>query len=187
MRINKRIKVWEAAEKKDSFRPVFEFVYFKDGFAYASDAHIVVRVPVEKLFEGDLTFEPSILNDVLFHASLWKKCSSYDRVDIVVEDDTPVLCVYVDTQKIKISFVRTTEGYKPPKYADIFKEEGGESEPIKKIAFSSALLRRLTTSMGTERVKMFFANERAKIFVYPLNDLETEACGLIMPLTIMND
>ena len=33
----------DLACENDSFRPVFSYIHFKDGYAYASDAHILVK------------------------------------------------------------------------------------------------------------------------------------------------
>lgn len=77
---NKKVKMHEACAN-DELRPVMACIYFKDGYAYASNGHILVK---NKVSEISSIPEDQIeqLNDVYLHKDIYKKILEFDEIDI---------------------------------------------------------------------------------------------------------
>lgn len=80
---NKKVKMHEACAN-DGLRPVMECIYFKDGYAYASDGHILVK---NKVSEISSISEEQIaqLDNVYLHKDIYKKILEFDLIDISAE------------------------------------------------------------------------------------------------------
>ena len=187
MKINKKFKIWEVAEKSDTLRPAMEYICFRNGYAYATDAHILIRVPIEELFEEEALHINAEelkeqLNGVLFHAALWKKVAAFEGLRIEVENDIPVFKTKINKHEIIFRFVKDGSPFKYPKAEELFKAE--PKEPVSRIAFPSVLLAKLAAAMGENDIILNFASEKDKILISPLFKGRTNASGVIMPKMI---
>ena len=66
------------------YRPAQSLIYFKDGYAYATDAHILVKVKLTEIssFQED---QLSMLDDKAIHKSVYAKLLIFDRIEITPE------------------------------------------------------------------------------------------------------
>ena len=82
-------KLWKACAKKNDVRPVLEYVFFRNGYAYASDAHILVRVPLDlcTTFPDE---QRELLDGYAIHGQMLKNVVKYEKVtvshEVVVRD-----------------------------------------------------------------------------------------------------
>ena len=68
----------------DSIRVVMEHIYFQDGFAYASDAHVLVKNDLS-VCSSISQEQIEILNGKLLHKDAYKEILKYDVIDISEE------------------------------------------------------------------------------------------------------
>lgn len=178
-RFNKQYQLWKACGKNE-LRPALEYVCFDNGYAYASDGHILARVNINTLTSLLSDEEKQMLNGYCIHAEVFKVLLRYDNVKIVQDDDGVTIVCYVHWNNISIKLVeKKTIG--APDYEKTLKAEG-ESHPIEKIGIDKNFLNNLTDAIGLKSVKMDFYSESAKIIVSPINEDYLDIKGLIMPI-----
>ena len=180
-RFRKEFKLWKACEKKgNSARDCLEYVCFDNGFAYASDGHILAKIDLKTLttFDDD---EIGCLNGHCIHADVYRLLTHYDNIHIGTTDDGNLTLV-VEVYKNTLTFgLAKKEKIAPPIFESVLKAEG-EHKPIEKIGIEKTFLNNLTDAIGQSRVKMDFYSESSKIIVTPINADYMGVTGLIMPI-----
>lgn len=179
-RFRKEFKLWKACEKKGTTRICLEYVCFDNGYAYASDGHILAKIPLKTLttFEDD---EINCLNGYCIHADAYRLLTHYDNIHIGTKgDDTLTLVCDIRENTLTFGLVKK-EKIAPPNFESVLKAEG-EHKPIEKIGIEKTFLNNLTDAIGFSRVKLDFYSESSKIIVTPINDDFTDVKGLIMPI-----
>ena len=69
---------------EDGLRPVMEYVHFIGGYAYATDAHVMVRAKIADI--SDFTEEEiAILDNKSIHAHLFRQLIQRRRVEVTPE------------------------------------------------------------------------------------------------------
>ena len=186
MKSNKNIKLWLAAST-DKFREVLQYIYFQDGYAYASNSHILVKIPAIMLFdlEGDASIdieeETKKLQGFLVHSSVWKLLTTFPEVQIKREGDfEPEVTIEAKKAQhiISVSLVNSSS-YKVPNYEETIVAKEAR-EPIQRIGVNVDFLADLTAAMGADNIKLGFTTAKSKIFVEPEPNLYGEL-GMIMP------
>lgn len=176
----KEFKLWKACSKKEEFRPVMEHVLFKDGYAYASDSHVLVRVPLEECttFDED---QRALLDGYLIHRSMLQYIVGFDTVLVKKTDDGDV---YLEANAggniIKVQLAKDGGDLKYPN-AEAILQRKSERTPVQKIGFAPKFIASLTDALGTSRLEFAFADEKSAVFVRPVSEI-SEAIGVIMPI-----
>ena len=188
-------KLYEAASEKDLLRPEMERIHFLGGFAYATDAHILVRVPLSicTSFEPE---EAAELNGFCIHRKLLKMIYGFDRVKIertmtaedaygnLLEDAQVVVYITVVFQGQQIRF-RLERSNLPfvEQFEKILQSEG-ERRPLSRIGLNTRLLSKVSAAMNMELVSMDFTTESNKIYITSTNALNSGAMAIIMPVMV---
>lgn len=185
---SKRHQIWRAAAH-DEMRPVMNYIFFENGFAYASDAHILVRIPIGYIsyFDDD---ENKKLNGHGIYAPAYKFITSLGILQIEeCKIKTPKgmedgICFVgcMDSCEVRVNLTNPSQ-HKHPDYDPLFNMPG-ERTPIKRIGLSQKYLGRLTAALGTPDVKMEFIDNKRSIFVSPISALETGSEAVIMPIAL---
>lgn len=78
---NRCLRMDLACSRNDYFRPVFSYIHFKDGYAYASDTHILVK---NNLSECSTFTDEEIekLDGKFIGSKAYKSILSYDMVQV---------------------------------------------------------------------------------------------------------
>lgn len=184
-------KLWLACEqpKANAARPILEYVFFKNGFAYASNAHILVRVPLEIC----TTFgeeERETLNGFAIHSTLLKFIVGFEAVSVEKEVITQhgtdkIVAVLVAKREDNEVRIRLSDSLDvtPPDF-DAVLAENKERKPISDIGFRTKFLADLTAAMGAEQIKMGFTTANGKVYVEPTQDVSYNVLGIIMPIMV---
>ena len=186
MKINKKYKLWEATAK-DDFRPIFEYIFFQDGFAYATTGHVLIKVSINLLFEVnpmDPEDQLSLLNGYCIHAELYKKLTGYGQVWFEQVEGRTHINVLFEQQKVSIA-LKNSEEIKPLAFEKVL-QFSGSREPVEAFGVNPYLLVNLAHALGVDKgVKLTFTKKGEKIFVEPANEEEGyPRIGLIMPIYI---
>ena len=184
-------KLWKACAKESLARPVLEYVFFRNGFAYASDANILVRVPLNLCTTFD---EESIdlLDGFAIHASLLKNLVKYEKVEVAHdivrrngEDKVvAVLIAWKENNCVKV-YLSDNLSVRPPNFEGIL-QMPKEVVTVSKIGMYSKRTDTLAEAMGTKRMKMIFTQKDGVIFVHPVEE-DNESVGAIMPLMLYEE
>lgn len=181
LNFKKEFKLWKACAD-DSFRPVLEHVLFKDGYAYASNSHILVRVPLAECTTfDDSTIE--LLDNCLIHKSMLKYIVGFDVVLVEKTDDGAVsLKAKAETNTITVQLGENGESLKYPDVEGLLQSKNDRT-PIMQIGLDPKLVYSLTEALGTDLLKFEFSDERSAVFVTPTRR-ESQALGLVMPFML---
>lgn len=181
LNFKKDFQLWKACET-DAIRPVMEHILFKDGYAYASDSHVIVRVPLEECttFEED---QRALLDGCLIHKSMLKYIVGFDIVRIEkTEDGVVYLEARTGENIVKVQLGKNGDVLKYPNAEEILKGSKDRT-PIQKIGFAPKFIASLTAALGTDRIKFEFASENSAVFVRPISEI-SNALGVIMPIMV---
>lgn len=199
LRINfdRSYKLWSACEDTNLVDDKMEYVYFLNGHAYASNRHIVAKVPLELC----TTFQPedyAKLNNCRIHRTILKMLCSFQVVTIsedwnIINHDGKLLNEKGDPERfVQISAARgdnyinveLLQCKAAPDFESIFKIEG-EREPIRSLGIRVKFLGDLCAAMGISSVKMRFSQFNGKVFVEDVSSVDgPKASGVIMPLQL---
>lgn len=175
---SKAIKLYDIAAQ-DCLRPAMQCIHFENGYAYATDGHMLIRAKLE-----DITnFEPEEL------AIIEGKCISADSLKRiyahpVVEITNDGFVAKDDTTGCKITYTFTD-----PKVIDKFPDcekvlqEAANSplHPKDVIGISYNLLDTLTNAMGCKgNTKIEFRGEKGYTALVTSLDLFNSITGLLM-------
>jgi len=177
MKFNEKYKI-EKAVTTDKLRPAMcEIQIDKDGKQLvATNGHILAMIPCE-IAEADIARR--IRPDVITKArKAEKSLPKYQRTDKINLNNANATVTLADSSIVPNSIC---EDNYPNWQAVIPKIE--ESEEI---ALNVELLDRLTDAIGTKSIKIVFDTKHKTqgMKVYPLNDGDNNAWGLLMPLRI---
>lgn len=181
LNFKKDFQLWKACAT-DALRPVMEHILFKDGYAYASDSLVLVRVPLEECttFEED---QRALLDGCLIHKSMLKYIVGFDIVRVEkTEDGAVYLEARTGENTVRVQLGKNGEPLKFPNAEKIL-EGSKDRTPIQKIGFNPKSIASLTAALGTDRLKFEFASENSAVFVRPASEL-SNALGVIMPIMV---
>lgn len=161
---------------KDKLRPELQYIHFKNGYAYASDAYVLIKQPLSLSHIQ----EPENLEGKAIHSSIFKEIRKMKHV-VCTPDGFE--CRTKDNQKVFYQYSKTNT---PPNFeAVIPKDElGGVAE----IGIKPALVSRLGKAMagGTYGLKAVFRGECRAIVFEPIQREYNGEIGLIMPMILTN-
>ena len=174
-------KIYVACESgTESVRDAYHHVFFKNGYAYATDAHILARVRLSTITQGFDQDELSNLDGKSVHRDVFKQLLKYKHVDI--KEDR----IEAKFGHHTVSFSLLDEKVvKAPDFDSVIESELTEERtPIKNIGINSEYLNNLAIAMGIfASVKLDFTTIKSKIYVTDTSCVN-DALGIIMPTYI---
>lgn len=191
----KEYKLFKACEKEDALRQNMERVYFQGGNAYATDAHIMVKVPLAycTTFEDE---EILALNGFCIHHKLLKMLYDFDVVTIertmaaedaygnLLEQAEEVVYIKVvwQGQQIRFRLERSDKEF-VQNFETILATETGHT-PIKQIGISPSRLKQIAEAINMDHINMAFTTAKDKIFIRSTNEEDQKAgpMAIIMPI-----
>ena len=179
LNFKKDFQLWKACAT-DIIRPVMEYILFKDGYAYASDSHILVRVPLDECttFEED---QRSLLDGCLIHKSMLKYIVGFDIVRVEKSEDGAVyLEARTGENTVKVQLGKNGDVLMYPNAEEILKGSDDRT-PIQKIGFNPKFIASLTAALGTDLLRFEFTSDNSAVFVRPVSAV-SNAVGVIMPI-----
>lgn len=197
-RINfkKDYKLFAACEKAESsVDGNTERVYFEHGNAYATDRHILIRVPLNWCTPFD-DEQIAALNGFCVHAKILKLIYGFDVVTIektlttedaydnLLEEAEPIVYIKAVYQGEQVrfrlersdkEFVQKLEGF-------LASEDGWK--PLNKVGINTALLHKISQALNMDSVQMDFTQSGGKIFIKSVmeEDQKSGPSAIIMPI-----
>lgn len=170
-------KVFNCAAKNDMLRPAMNHVHFKNGYVYATDAHMLVRAKIRDIstFTDE---EIALLEGKSIHANLLKKIYSHHFVEIK-EDG---FHASDDKQGWEIVYLFNDEksAPTPPNFEYILSKS--EHAELDKIGLNANLLSKLTSAIGCgNNTRLDFTGSSTQIFVFEIGNV-LDIKGIIMPM-----
>jgi len=161
------------------FRPAQSLIYFKDGYAYATDAHILVKVRITEISSFQ-EIQLDVLEGKAIHKSVYARLLSFDRVEIT--PDGFKATVPEAESFITFGFAGIQENMVEDIEKVIFNARNNKQTEITTFGINPTLLKRLDCLFSdTYGVRIIIKDPNKPILVkWSWHD----AIGLIMPVMI---
>ena len=78
---SKSIRLYDITSQNDLLRPAMSCVYFKDGYAYATEAHMLIKAKIEDICNFDPE-EIAILEGKMISGASFKRVCSHQEVQV---------------------------------------------------------------------------------------------------------
>jgi len=170
----KQFKLHKACAN-DEYRPVMAYIQFKDGYAYATDAHIAVRANLQHISALDPE-DIAKLNGYFIHSSQYEMLLKYSHIEI---GDGFIKLIGMD------GITNTLELKKDMKFpnVDAVINDDGEQKTLQSVGFNYSLLGRLREAMGlTQKTILHFKGKGAQLHVTGEDSKYYDVRGIIMPI-----
>lgn len=174
----------------DEIRPAMQYVCFKDGYAYATDAHIAVRADlhaISALSDDDI----AKLNGHLIHKSQYEQLLKYSAIEIgdgtiTLIDPESKARTTMQLFKLAESGEEVLEGCISYPNVDAIINSDRSEEPLQQVGFNIVLLNKIAAAMGiTSRIGLRFTTKDHQMVVLGVEP-GIDVRGIIMPI-LMND
>jgi hypothetical protein len=164
----------------DNARPSLHYIYFSNGYAYASNAHVLVRNKIAEFCTLDEE-QIKLLQGKLLHKRHYQKILEYKHVKIF---DTHIECF--GNSKENARFYFCTEGMKYPDAEKITNEAlNSPNESVDSVILRNNNIVQLQAALyNSERCEFIFKGENRAII---LACQDSESIGMIMPITKYNN
>lgn len=179
-------KIHLATSKEKHFRKHLQYIQIKGGFAYATDCHIMVKMPLSELFGKE-----SELNKDDYHfyieAKEWQKNKFYNGVKFLLDGGN-----YLEATDQKGNKLGVIKIVTPPQFEHIGRFPDCESviysseqltEALDIISFNPFLLSTLCEALGGSESK-FIYTFFGRLKTIQVRNKETLTLGILMPIDI---
>lgn len=179
----------------DDLRPAMHYICFKDGYAYATDAHIAVRANLHAICALS-DEEIAKLNGHLIHKSQYEMLLKYSTIEI--GDGTITLIDPESKASTVIQLVKLAESSEAAEVSegkaiyfpnvDAIIDKDRSEEPLQQVGFSYSLLGRIIAAMGItpNRVGLRFTTRGHQMVVLGVEP-GIDVSGIIMPILLNED
>ena len=172
----------------DDLRPEMGYVFFKDGNAYATDAHVAIVAQLSTI-SNFTDEEKKLLEGKMIHATQFAKLLTMRNIDIEFVGEK--LCFYCTTSAGETVILplldEETIGRFPNVERVITEAEKSakeEKEPINRVGLNACLLADLASAINAEFMHFYFGRVNHAIVVR--NKEYPEIRAIIMPAMIDN-
>lgn len=176
---NKNLKMHLACTK-DELRPAMNHIYFENGFAYASDGHILVKNKLEEC--SSITYDQiELLHDKFLHREHYKDILKYDVIEVSDEG----IEARKGTEKVFFYFT-IDETLKFPSAEKLMQDTfNKQNVNTSRIGFKLECLDRLRKSLHeSDNCEFRFKGDSINTTVILESISESASIGLIMPIRI---
>lgn len=161
----------------DELRPVLQVIYFDNGYAIVTDAHMLVKQSL-KLHDFD-DFEIEQMNGKYLHAKGFKEVLKYDHVTV---EGGKLICVK-DELEVQITLKEMETLGKYPNYGAVIPAMK-DNAPVKQITLNSKFLAKIANVTVGEYSEVSFAFfDESKAVICKGKNLDwNEETILVMPI-----
>lgn len=179
----------------DDLRPAMHYICFKDGYAYATDAHIAVRANLHAICALS-DEEIAKLNGHLIHKSHYELLLKYSTIEIgegtitLIDPESKARTVIQMTRIAGSSEEMEQSNGKAIYYpnVDAIINSDRSEEPLQQVGFNYPLLGRIIAAMGItpNRVGLRFTTSGHQMVVLGVEP-GIDVRGIIMPILLNED
>lgn len=172
---NKKVQMNLACSKDNDFRPETECVFFNNGYAYATDTHVLVRNRIAEI-SGLNESEIEALNGKFLHADFYKDMLKYDSI-MIAEDG--IECAKGNDKAF--FYFSTFEKY-PDAENCLQNALNKQTVPLPQFSFDMKLIQRLNKALYQSDSCTATFKGIGNPIVFDSMDSEVSSVGLIMAL-----
>ena len=171
----------------DVLRPVYGYLYFKDGNVYATDAHMAIAAPLS--FVSNFSDEEQkLLEGKLIHATLFaqllKMCETHVKVSA---DGVRFECKTQTGETVIIPLLTEEQIGKYPNVENVLAEAEKNAKELgtqlPHVAFKQSMLADLVAAMNADIIEFYFGKPKGAIVVRDQEETN-EIRAILMPCLI---
>lgn len=175
----------------DDLRPAMHYICFKNGYAYATDAHIAVRARLDAICALSEE-ERNKLNGYLIHKNQYEMLLKYNTIEI---GEGVITCIDPESKaRTTIQLVKLAESSEAEEVSEgkaiyfpnvdaVINSDRAE-EPLQQVGFNIVLLNKIAAAMGiTSRVGLRFTTKGHQMVVLGVEP-GIDVRGIIMPILL---
>lgn len=177
------------ATSKDKIRPHLEYIQIKGGFAYATDCHIMVKMPLSELFGKESELNK---NDYHFYieAKEWQKNKFYNGVCFLLDGGNYLEATDQKGNKLGVIKIVTQPQFdhigRFPDCDSVIYSSEQPTEAVDFISFNPSLLSTLCEALGGSETK-FIYTFFGRLKTIQVKNKENSSFGILMPVDITRD
>lgn len=171
---NKKVQMHLACSKKNDLHKVMECVYFKNGFAYASDGHILAKNRISEI-SGLEECEIEALDGKLLHADFYKDMLKYDNI-MIAEDG-----IECSKDGDKVFFYFSTFDKYPNAEEVLQNALNMQTTPLPQVSFDMKIMQRLNKALFESDKCIATFKGTSKPIVFDSTVEGVSSIGLLMP------
>jgi len=183
MNFNKKFKLWAAC---GDARADHEYVYFVNGCAYATDAFLLVCIPLY-ILASFTDEEKDMLNGFRIHGSLMKILQTLDAATISsgteTNGDGEATNIVVISAKVgdnEVRFVLRDTGFKSPDFNSVLANDEENAKPVTAVGIGVDSLKTIASAMGQDSLLMRFSRAGDKTFIKPIDETYAGMVGVVI-------
>ena len=158
----------------DKLRPVYGYLYFKDGNVYATDAHMAIAAPLSFVSNFD-DYEKYLLNGRMIHATQFAQLLKMSETHVKeTENGVQFECKTNADQTVIIPLLTEEQIGRYPNVESVISEaeknakELGTKLPF--VGFKPSLLADLVAAMNADIIEFYFGKPKCAIVVRDLEE-----------------
>lgn len=179
-------KIHLATSKDKHFRKHLQYIQIKGGFAYATDCHVMVKMPLSELFGKE-----SELNQPDYHfyidAKEWQKNKFYNGVRFLLDAGNYLEATDHKDNKLGVIKIVTQPEFdhigRFPDCDSVIYSSEQPTEAIDTISFNPSLLSTLCEALGGSENK-FIYTFFGRLKTIQVRNAENLCFGILMPIDI---
>ena len=174
--------------RADVLRPVYGYLYFKDGNVYATDAHMAIAAPLSFVSNFD-DEEKRLLEGKLIHATQFAQLLKMRETHIGTSDGAKFECKTQTGETVIIPLLTEEQIGKYPNVESVIAEAEKNAKELgtqlPRVAFKQSLLADLVTAMNADIIEFYFGNPKGAIVVRD-QDETNKIHAILMPCLILD-
>lgn len=170
---------------KNEFQPFCNYIHFRDGYAYVTEGHAIVRALIQDISnftdEEIAILEGKSICSYSFQNLLKESNITIDDKGFHAHDDFGNETIYsiYNQEELKQRDIKVPNFKKL--FDDIHQQRRGK---VDSIGTNAILLYRMTNAMGgSNKIRIDFYGEEKAICIYSL-DNSIDMCGILMPVLL---
>jgi hypothetical protein len=173
---------------KDDLRPAMSHIQLKNGFLYATNAHIAVKVHYSEVGMQEIFSEE---DEIYFHMDSWKNFFTKHHSEIIIDKERKVITgLDKKYQKIYLDYTPAIDFGKIYRYPDvecvIYYNKKEECEPFNLMGINFSLGKLIQDALGLEMCAVRFLGDKKQMQIFDPAG-EKNAFGILMPCFITNE
>jgi hypothetical protein len=174
---------------KDDLRPTMSHIQLKNGFLYATNAHIVVKVHYSEVGMQEIFSEE---DEIYFHMDSWKNFfSKHNKCNLEIDKERKVITGYDKKYaKVYFDYIPAIDFDKIGTYPNvecvINYDKNEECNPFNLMGIDFSLGKLLQDALGLERCAVRFLGDKKQMQIFDPAG-EKNAFGILMPCFITKE
>ena len=163
---------------KDELRPAFDYIWFHNGFSYATNGHVAVKIPTNEIFTND-DEACKLLDGKLIHLDIWRMMVFGKHCLVSTDGFIKFALNSKQLPSLTVPFSPQNE-MKMPNIDSVWMEKK-DAQPLHRIGVNPTILKNATDALAISTADLYLQAENKAILV---THRSTDGQAIVMPVMI---